>query len=71
MEKIEVKKEDVQRVNSLIKLQDDLIVTYKNYAMYLRTEQLGLAEVAEERIEEIDKQITKIKSLRLAELMYK
>lgn len=62
---------DMQRVNSLIKLQNDLINHYENYQFYVENNNQELIEVTKDEIEKVKKAIHQIKVLRVAEILSK
>lgn len=60
----------MQRVNSIIKLQNDLITQYELYQNYIENQtSQSLIETLKEEIQSTKKAIDKIKSLRIAELI--
>lgn len=70
MEKVTIYKTDMQRVNSIIKLQNDLITQYELYQNYIENQtSQSLIETLKEEIKSTKKAIDKIKSLRIAELI--
>lgn len=72
MEKVTIYKTDMQRVNSLIKLQNDLIGQYELYQNYIENQtSQSLIETLEEEIDLTKKAIHRIKVLRIAELISK
>lgn len=63
---------DMQRVNSLIKLQDDLIRQYELYQTLIeKNENQSLIETLKEEIDLTKKSIHQIKVLRIAEILSK
>lgn len=70
MEKVTIYKTDMQRVNSIIKLQNDLITQYELYQNYIENQtSQSLIDTLKEEIKSTKKAIDKIKSLRIAELI--
>lgn len=70
MEKVTIYKTDMQRVNSIIKLQNDLITQYELYQNYIENQtSQSLIETLKEEIKSTKKAIDKIKILRIAELI--
>lgn len=72
MEKVTIYKTDMQRVNSLIKLQNDLIGQYELYQSLIENkENQSSIETLKEEIDLTKKAIHRIKVLRIAELISK
>lgn len=72
MEKVTIYKTELQRVNSLIKLQNDLIGQYELYQNYIENQtSQSLIETLKEEIDLTKKAIHRIKVLRIAELISK
>jgi len=51
---------ELERANKLIKLQDELNITYEKYVIYLKNNNKPMIKIAEESVEELKDEIKQI-----------
>ena len=58
--------EEIERVNSIISIQNDIIVSYKLYLNYIKNDEQRLAKYMKGQIKDFEDNLKRIKSKRLA-----